>query len=79
MIPERCSYCKGNLEKGKSECIARVGDEVIIVRDISADVCNQCGEAYFTPEISQKFDTIMEDVHQGRIRCRPVAAGEIEL
>ena len=26
-----------------------------------------------------KWDKIMEDVHQGRICCRPVAAGEIEL
>ncbi len=49
MIPERCGYCKGNLEKGRSEGIARVGDEVIIVKDIPAYVCNQCGEAYFTP------------------------------
>lgn len=79
MIPERCSYCKGNLEKGNSECIARVGDEVIIVKDIPAYVCNQCKEAYFTPEISRKIDKIMNDVHQGRVCCRPVAAGEIEL
>ncbi len=31
------------------------------------------------PEISRKIDKIMKDVHQGRICCRPVAAGEIEL
>lgn len=59
MIPERCNYCKGNLEKGKTEFIAHVGDEVIVVRDIPAYVCNQCGEAYFTPEISRKIDKIV--------------------
>lgn len=79
MIPERCSYCKGNLEKGKTEFIAHVGNEVIVVRDIPAYVCNQCGEAYFTPEISRKIDKIMDDVHQGRVCCRPIAAGEIVL
>lgn len=79
MIPERCSYCKGTLVKGKTEFIAHVGDEVIIVKDIPAYVCNQCGEAYFTPEISRKIDSIMEDVHTGRTCCRPIAAGEIEL
>lgn len=79
MIPERCSYCKGNLEEGRTEFIVRVGDQVIIIRDIPAYVCNQCGEAYFTPEISRKIDTIMKDVHNGKICCRPVAAGEIEM
>ncbi|MCK4269110.1 MAG: type II toxin-antitoxin system MqsA family antitoxin, partial [Methanogenium sp.] len=53
--------------------------EVIIIKEIPAYVCNQCGEAYFTPDISRKIDKIMEDIHKGRICCRPVAAGEIEL
>jgi len=79
MIPKRCSYCKGDLEEGKSEFMARVDDEVIIIREIPGYVCNQCGEAFFTPEISRKIDKIMEDVHKGRICCRPIAAGEIEM
>ncbi|MBN1432103.1 MAG: type II toxin-antitoxin system MqsA family antitoxin [Methanomicrobiaceae archaeon] len=79
MIPERCSYCKGNLKEGKTEFMVRVGEEVIIIKEIPAYICDQCGEVFFTPEISRKIDKIMEDVHKGRICCKPVAAGEIEL
>lgn len=79
MIPERCSYCKGNLKEGKTEFMVRVGEEVIIIKEIPAYICDQCGEVFFTPEISRKIDKIMEDVHKGKICCKPVAAGEIEL
>lgn len=79
MIPERCSYCKGDLKPGKTEFMVRVGAEVIIIKEIPAYVCNQCGEVFFSPDISRKIDKIMEDVHKGRICCKPVAAGEIEL
>ncbi|WP_048152573.1 type II toxin-antitoxin system MqsA family antitoxin [Methanolacinia paynteri] len=79
MIPERCSYCKGNLKEGKTEFMVRVGEEVIIIRDIPAYICDQCGEVFFTPEISRKIDKIMEDAHKGRICCKPVAAGEVKL
>ena len=79
MIPERCSYCKGNLKEGKTEFMVRVGEEVIIIKEIPAYICDQCGEVFFIPEISRKIDKIMEDVHKGRICCKPVAAGEIEL
>jgi len=34
MIPERCTFCKGTLQEGKTEFIARVGDEIIVVRDV---------------------------------------------
>jgi len=79
MIPDRCSYCKGKLEYGKTEFIARVGEKIIVIKEIPAYICNQCGEAYFTPEISRKIDKIMEDFHNDKICCRPVAAGEIEI
>ncbi|KUK60416.1 MAG: Uncharacterized protein XD82_1618 [Methanoculleus marisnigri] len=33
MIPERCTFCKGTLQEGKTEFMARVGDEIIVIRD----------------------------------------------
>lgn len=53
MKPGRCSFCKGRLDEGKTEFVAKVGDEVISIKDVPAYVCENCGEAYFTPEISR--------------------------
>lgn len=79
MERDRCSFCKGKLSKGKTEFIAKVGDEVISIKSVPAYVCENCGEAYFTPEISRKIDEIMKDFHEARLLAHPIAAGEVEL
>lgn len=38
MIPERCTFCKGTLQKGKTEFIARVGDGIIVIRDVAGSL-----------------------------------------
>jgi len=79
MIPDRCTFCKGTLHEGKTEFIARVGDEIIVIKEVPAFVCDRCGEAYYSPEISRRIDAVMRDVHEGRICARPLAAGEVDL
>jgi len=36
------------------------GEKIIVIKEIPAYICNQCKEAYFTPEISRKIDEIMK-------------------
>ncbi len=79
MIPKTCSLCKGTLAEGKTEFLVRVHDEVIVIRDVPAYICDRCGEAYFTAEISRKIDAIMDEAHRGTICLHPLAAGEITL
>jgi YgiT-type zinc finger domain-containing protein len=79
MIPDRCTFCKGKLEKGTTEFIARAGGEVVVIKEVPAYVCEQCGEAYYTPDISRKIDGVMRDVHKKKLRVRPVPAGEVSL
>jgi YgiT-type zinc finger domain-containing protein len=79
MIPDRCTFCRGTLKEGKSQFIARVENEVIVVRDIPAFVCEQCGEAYYSVDISEKIDEVMKDAHNGTLCVKPLAAGEVEL
>jgi len=79
MIPERCTFCKGTLHEGKTRCVAWAGDGIIVIMDIPALICDWCGEAYYSVEVSRKIDAVMKDAHSGRLCCRPLAAGEVEL
>jgi YgiT-type zinc finger domain-containing protein len=79
MIPDRCTFCKGRLAKGTTEFIARVGGEVVVIKDVPACICEQCGEAYYTTTTSRKIDGIMQDVHKKKLYVRPVPAGEVSL
>ena len=39
---DRCSFCKGNLHEGKTEFVAKVGDEVISIKDVPTYICENC-------------------------------------
>lgn len=56
MKPDRCSFCKGKLIDGKTEFVAKIGNEILVVKNVSAMICNECGEAYYYPEESKKID-----------------------
>lgn len=75
----RCSFCKGKLNEGKMEFVAKVGDGVISIKDVPAYVCENCQEAYFTLEISRKMDEVMREFHGGKLLAHPIAAGEVEI
>lgn len=77
--PEQCSLCKGKLEKGKTEITLKKDNVVISVRDVPAFICVNCGEAYFTPDISRKLDDVMSNLEKGELLTHPLAAGEIEF
>jgi YgiT-type zinc finger domain-containing protein len=79
MKPDRCSLCKGKLHEGKTEFTVKLEKEVISIKEVPALVCEECGEAYFTPEISRKIDRIMRSSHEGKLLAYPIAAGEVEL
>lgn len=79
MVPDSCSFCRGKLEEGEMEFVARVESEVVVIKRVPAYVCENCGESYFTSETSRKIDKVMKDFHEGRLLAHPIAAGEIEL
>ena len=77
--PDQCSFCRGKLQEGKTDFVAKMEDQVISIRDVPAYICDNCGESYFTPEISKKIDQVMKDFHAGKLLAHPIAAGEVEL
>ncbi|WP_342636677.1 type II toxin-antitoxin system MqsA family antitoxin [Methanosarcina acetivorans] len=77
--PDRCSFCKGKLVEGKTGFVAKVGEQIIAIKDVSAYVCENCGEAYYTPEVSRKIDIIMKKFHESKLLLHLVAAGELSF
>lgn len=79
MKPNRCSFCKGKLFKGKTEFVAKVGKEMLSIKNVPAYICEECGEAYYSADTSRKIDKIMRDLHENKLLAHPIAAGEIDI
>ena len=51
--------CKGNLEMKKVNYIVDLGSTIIIVKEVPAKVCKQCGEQFFEDVIAENIEKIV--------------------
>ncbi len=63
---DRCDLCGGELKPGKTTLEIWRGEELIIIRDVPAYVCQQCGEAYISVTVSERLDQFLAEYHQHR-------------
>jgi YgiT-type zinc finger domain-containing protein len=72
-----CCRCKGKMHEGRHDFMARVGNEIVVIKDVPSLICDTCGEVEYTLEVSREIDVIMKDFFAGRLLAKPLAAGEI--
>lgn len=62
----KCNICKADLTKGKVNHIIDLGEGIIIIRNVPANVCIQCGEYYVSTETALKLESIVEKVKKNK-------------
>lgn len=63
---DRCDLCGGELKRGKTTLEIWRGEELIVIRDVPADVCQHCNEAYLSADVSERLDHFLEEYHRHR-------------
>ncbi len=61
-----CDLCGGELAPGKTSLDIWRDDGLIVLRDVPADVCQQCDEAYISPEVSAQIDQFLAEYQHYR-------------
>jgi len=51
-----CPFCKSDVEIKKISHVHKWGDEYYLFENVKAEVCRQCGEVFFSPEILKLMD-----------------------
>ncbi len=54
-----CPVCGGQIKNQLVKLDLWVGNSLIVIEDVPAEVCTVCGEEAYTPEISQKVDELI--------------------
>lgn len=63
-----CYFCrKGILEDRKVTVDFRWGDKLIVIEEVPAKVCNECGEKYYSAEVSREMDKIAVEGKKERV------------
>ena len=58
---DNCYYCGAKLEEKTTNIIRYWGDEPFAINDVPTLVCSNCGEKYYSAEVSKKIDKIILD------------------
>ena len=63
----KCPICKlGTTKTGKSTLTVDIKGHLFFFKDVSANVCNNCGEVYFSSAVSkQVYQTALESIKKG--------------
>lgn len=56
--------CKGNTEAKIKNYVANLDKCVIIIKNVPALVCDQCGEVYYTDKVVEQLERIVDEMEK---------------
>lgn len=62
--PAACPLCGGDKAAGKTTFTVDLGFGVVVVREVPAMVCSQCGADWIDDAISEKLEKIVDDARE---------------
>ncbi|MCL5950288.1 MAG: type II toxin-antitoxin system MqsA family antitoxin [Chloroflexi bacterium] len=54
-----CYYCKGTVLEKRIRHVHPWGGRIYVLEGVPAEVCQQCGEVYFAPDLLPEMDRIV--------------------
>lgn len=63
-----CPLCGGNKMKGTTTFSADLGSGVVVVRQVRATVCSQCGEEWIDDATSRQLEQIVNGARERRLQ-----------
>jgi YgiT-type zinc finger domain-containing protein len=54
----KCYFCKGKVLKQMVDVDFWWGGKLTVFENVPAEVCQQCGEKYFSPEVYKEMETL---------------------
>ena len=68
-----CPLCGGRKEPGKTTYSVDLGSGVVMVRNVKAQVCAQCGEEWIDNQTAQKLEQIVNEARKKRHQVEVLA------
>jgi len=66
--PDICPLCGGAKQPGTTTFSADLGQGVVVVRNVKATICSQCGEEWIDNKTAQELESVVADARQKRLQ-----------
>ncbi len=63
---KKCPLCGGRMSDGMTAAPFFINDRVIVIKNVPAEVCGDCGEAYMKSRVVDRIEALLdrlEDLH----------------
>ncbi|MCC8029454.1 MAG: type II toxin-antitoxin system MqsA family antitoxin [Lachnospiraceae bacterium] len=59
-----CVYCGGNVKNDVADYIEKIGNYIIVIKNVPCEKCSQCGEEYFSSTVARKIESILNSIQK---------------
>ncbi|MBI2184263.1 MAG: type II toxin-antitoxin system MqsA family antitoxin [Thaumarchaeota archaeon] len=73
----KCPICGGKTTMKRVDVTESVGNRLVVVKSVEAEVCTQCGERLYSESTMRKLDSLMQKVKSGS--AKPESKRELEV
>ncbi|GHT68886.1 hypothetical protein FACS1894110_17380 [Spirochaetia bacterium] len=63
----KCGICKAETEEKMVTHTEDVNDSVIVIRNVPATVCTECGNIWYTGTVAARLEEIVDHIIKGMI------------
>ena len=63
----KCPLCQGSIAEGSATFTVDLGEGIVVVRDIPAQVCSQCGEEWLDDTTAIKLEAIVDSARKKHV------------
>jgi len=60
----KCPLCGGTFKPGTTLFSAETGEGIVVVRNVPAEICDQCGEEWIPAEIARELEHHVQEARQ---------------
>ena len=61
---KRCPLCGGELKDGITTIPFLIGEKVAVVKNVPAEICSECGEAYMKSSVAGKVESLLDRLEE---------------
>jgi len=64
---DKCPTCGGNKGPGLTTFTVDLGSSIIVIREVPATVCTQCGDEWIQDNVASNIEAIVEEAKKKRL------------
>ena len=61
---KRCPLCGGEMRDSATTIPFFIGEKVIVIKDVPAEVCADCGEAYMKSSVVDRVEAVLDKLEE---------------